>query len=128
MAGRRISPRPTRVWRLRPRSPTVSVDSLLRDKCLSHVDLLHADIQGYELQKLEGARESFAARRIDYVFVSTHSNFLHYRCIETLERSGYAILAEADLLETYSTDGVIVAGRRDLPRLEVIPITPRRAS
>lgn len=106
--------------------PTVSVDSLIRDKGILHVDILHADIQGYELQMLEGARESFAAKIVDYVFVSSHSNFLHYRCIETLERSGFVILAEADLLETYSTDGVIVAGRRGLPRLEAIPITPRR--
>lgn len=106
--------------------PTVSVDSLVRDKGIGHVDILHADIQGYEMEMLEGAREAFAAKRIDFVFVSSHSNFRHYRCIETLERSGFVILAEADLLETYSTDGVIVAGRRGLPGIEAIPITPRR--
>ena len=107
--------------------PTVSVDSLIRDKGIGHVEILHADIQGYELQMLEGARESFAAGKIDYVFVSSHSNFLHYRCLETLAQSGFTILAEVDLLETYSTDGIIVAGRTGLPRLEKIPVTPRQA-
>jgi hypothetical protein len=75
---------------------------------------------------LHGARESFARQAVDYLFISTHHNFLHYRCIDELEAAGFVILAEADLIETYSTDGLIVAGRRGLPRLERIPITPRR--
>ena len=106
--------------------PTISVDSLVRDKGIEHVHILHADIQGHELEMLHGARESFARKMIDYVFVSSHHNFLHYRCMDTLTSAGFKILAAADLLETYSTDGVIVAGRHGLGGLESIPITPRR--
>jgi hypothetical protein len=105
--------------------PTISVDSLIRDKGIEHIDILHADIQGYELEMLQGATEAFGRKMIDYVFVSTHHNFLHYRCMEELEKHGFKILAEADLLETYSTDGVIIAGRLGLPHLETINITPR---
>lgn len=105
--------------------PVVSVDSFIRQKQIEHVDILHADIQGYELEMLKGAREAFAREMIDYVFISSHHNFLHYRCIEELSRAGFEILAEVDLLETYSTDGVIVAARKALPSTEKIAITPR---
>ena len=106
-------------------TPTISVDSLVLDKGIEHIDILHADIQGYELQMLEGARNTFDQKRVDYVFISTHHNFLHYRCMDYLAECGFKILAEVDLLETCSTDGVIVAGRADLRYLDKIPITPR---
>jgi len=106
--------------------PTISVDSLIHDKCINRIDILHADIQGHELEMLKGAKEAFSRKMVDYVFVSTHHNFLHYRCRDELERYGFKILAEVDLLETYSTDGVIVAGRLGLPHLEMIDITPRQ--
>ena len=106
--------------------PTVSVDSLVREKGIERVEILHCDIQAHELEMLHGARETLARKAIDYVFISTHHNFLHYRCLDTLEAAGFVILAEVDLLETCSTDGVIVAGRRGLEKLDRIPITPRR--
>ena len=106
--------------------PTISVDSFLREKAIDHVDILHADIQGYELEMVRGARETLARGAVDYIFISTHHNFLHYRCIDELKNAGYAILAEADLLETCSTDGLIVAGREGMPRLDRIAITPRQ--
>ena len=106
--------------------PTITVDSFLREKGLDHVDILHADIQGHELEMLRGAQQTLARGAVDYLFISTHHNFLHYRCIDELTNLGYVVLAEADLLETCSTDGLIVAGRKGLPRLERIPITPRQ--
>lgn len=106
--------------------PTISIDSFVRDRKIQKIDLLHADIQGAELEMLQGATETLAKEMIDYVFISSHHNFLHYRSIDLLRAAGFEILAEVDLLETYSTDGVIVAGRRGLPKLEKIAITPRR--
>lgn len=106
--------------------PVVSVDSLVREKQIQHVDILHADIQGFELEMLNGARESLGRGIIDFIFISSHHNFLHYRCIDELLRSDFKIVAEVDLLETYSTDGVIVAARNGLPCVDSISVTPRR--
>ena len=45
----------------------------------------------------------------DWVFISTHSNALHRECQDILRSYGYIIMASADLDETYSSDGLIVA-------------------
>jgi hypothetical protein len=94
--------------------PTISVDSLVETKQIKHIDILHSDIQGYELEMLLGAKNCFERRMIDYVFISTHRHFLHYRCLERLTANGFKILADADLLESHSLDGLIVAVRNDL--------------
>jgi Methyltransferase FkbM domain len=94
--------------------PTISVDSLVDSKQIKHIDILHSDIQGYELEMLLGAKNCFERRMIDYIFISTHRHFLHYRCLERLTANGFKILADADLLESHSLDGLIVAVRNDL--------------
>jgi hypothetical protein len=88
---------------------TISVDGYCRRKQIPHLHLLHSDIQGYELQMLNGAQEMFSRKSIDYVFISTHSQELHRQCIEQLVAFGYEVLCSVDLAETYSVDGLIVA-------------------
>lgn len=105
--------------------PTISVDSFIQAKQIQHVDILHSDIQGFELEMLEGAKNSFSRRMIDYVFISTHRHALHYRCLEQLDKYAFKILAEADLLESHSLDGLIVAARDDLECPARIPIHHR---
>jgi hypothetical protein len=109
-------------------TPTVSVDSYCRRKGLDHLAVLHADIQGAECEMLQGARFMLANRKIDYLFISTHDNNLHYECIELLKASGYVILASEDCDETYSDDGVLVAksGSVELPK-EICINTKRKA-
>ena len=51
----------------------------------------------------------FSRPAIDFLFISTHSNELHAECIRILQSHGYSILASADLEQTYSVDGLIVA-------------------
>lgn len=94
--------------------PTASVDSIVEAKQIKHIDILHSDIQGFELEMLRGAKQSFQRRMIDYVFISTHRHYLHYRCLEELVANGFLILADADLLESHSLDGLIVAARNGL--------------
>jgi hypothetical protein len=101
----------------------ISVDSFMASRAITHLDVLHADTQGHELATLQGAREALKARRIDYVFLSTHGNQLHYRCLRELQGWDYAILADVDYLETYSFDGLIVARRQELPGLEPIALS-----
>lgn len=88
--------------------PTVSVDGFLSKNGLSRLALLHADTQGHELDVLLGANNSLSSAAIDYVFLSTHTNELHRLCLEVLQRHRYRILADIDLIETYSFDGLIV--------------------
>ena len=90
-------------------SRTLSVDDLVREKAIDRVHILHSDIQGAELDMLIGARETIAAGRVNYVFLSTHTQQLHAECLAKLAEYGFTVIAEADLDDTYSQDGVIVA-------------------
>lgn len=95
-------------------TPILCVDAMLQKFGISHLAILHADTQGHELEVLEGAQHALAARTIDYIFLSTHTNELHRKCLAHLKKSRYAILADIDLLETFSFDGLIVARRCEL--------------
>jgi hypothetical protein len=94
--------------------PLVSVDSFVRRHEIAHLHILHVDTQGVELDILRGARQTISERQIDYIFISTHTNYLHLQCLRELQRSAYVVLADIDLLETFSHDGLIVARRREL--------------
>jgi hypothetical protein len=89
--------------------PTVCVDQFLNRYDIGRLAILHADTQGHELNVLLGAAKSLAESRIDYCFLSTHTNELHRRCLGFFRQHGYQVIADIDLLETYSFDGLIVA-------------------
>jgi hypothetical protein len=94
---------------LKPSIPFYSVDFLIKKHSIAHLSILHSDIQGYELKMLEGAVDALQKQSIDYFFISTHSNELHRACIEKLLSFKYSILCEANLDQSYSVDGLIVA-------------------
>ena len=87
----------------------VTVDSHCQHRGIDRLAVLHSDIQGAEADMLRGAGRMLAAGDIDFLFISTHSNELHAECIRILQSHGYSILASADLEQTYSVDGLIVA-------------------
>jgi len=89
-----VHARVDRTPQMEPR--TISVDSFCSDNEIDHLDILHADIQGGELLMLEGACRMLSSGKVDFVFISTHSNSLHADCIKSLESAGYVILVEAD--------------------------------
>jgi len=89
--------------------PTLSVDYIVKDKKIDFIDILHCDIQGAELDMLNGAKESVSKDMIGYFFISTHSDELHASCLAFLRAHNYFIVCEADLLNSYSYDGIIVA-------------------
>ncbi len=92
----------------------LSVDGIMQQQGIKHVDVLHADIQGAELEMLHGAKQSIAEGKINYVFLSTHSQKLHLDCLRFLKKHGFFILFSADYeKETYSYDGIIVAKRSE---------------
>lgn len=96
---------------------TISVDGFMERERISRLAVLHADTQGNELAILQGSRRSLAERKVDFVFLSTHTNALHLKCLTVLRSSGYEILADIDLLETYSFDGLIAARSPVAPHL-----------
>ncbi|MGI9489579.1 MAG: FkbM family methyltransferase, partial [Geminicoccaceae bacterium] len=94
------------------------VDAFLTQKPTDEIDILHADIQGYELQMLRGAGKALRDRRIKRIFVSTHSQELHHEVMKCLQAADYRVDVSADFArETTSFDGFVYACLPDLPRL-----------
>lgn len=91
------------------------VDHFLTSRSIQRLTILHSDIQGYEDQILRGATRAIQERRIDHVFLSTHSDDLHSFCTNYLLDTGYVILATADVSsQTTSCDGFIYATTPEL--------------
>lgn len=107
----------------------VGVDPFCDKKRIRHVAILHADVQEAEADMLDGAKRMLSAGAIDYIFISTHTNALHYECIDRLQAHSYRLLASADCDQTYSDDGLIVAKspRVALPETVTISLKPQRA-
>ncbi len=85
------------------------MDDYCRKHALDKVEILHVDIQGAEETMLKGAETMLKARKVDYIFISTHSNDLHSNCVWSLKDYGYEILASANMDDSYSGEGLIVA-------------------
>jgi hypothetical protein len=86
------------------------VDTFMKTEPVVHLDVLHADIQGYEVEMLEGCSNAIQEKIIDYIFVSTHSQEIHHNVIDKLSLFGYRIEVSADVdYETTSFDGFVFA-------------------
>lgn len=88
----------------------LSVDNFMIKECLEKIDVLHADIQGFEVEMLEGARQSLCHHRIDRIFISTHSDHLHDEVERLLKSHDYKIEVSSPVEKhTTSFDGFIMA-------------------
>ena len=86
------------------------VDTYMKVRKISKLDILHSDIQGFELEMLDGASDTLNNKLVDYLFVSTHSQELHYDCVKKIESYGYRVEVSSDFAyETTSFDGFILA-------------------
>jgi len=88
---------------------TMTVDAVMKHFGLAHLTVLHADIQGYELDMLLGAKAALKNKLIEILFISTHSMGIHYQCKDHLEKSGYLVSWSIDSIDSYSFDGLLVA-------------------
>src|SRR5690606_28520719 len=87
----------------------INIDSFCKLKNIDFIDILHSDIQGYEYDMLLGATEMLSSKKIGCVFISTHSNELHEKCLNFLtDNFGFKLISSANLDQSYSYDGVIV--------------------
>jgi hypothetical protein len=86
------------------------LDSFVRSRGITHLDILHVDIQGYEAQLLEGGRDTLNKALIDYLFVSTHSQALHQHVTSVLARHDYIVRVSSDFdNDTTAFDGFVFA-------------------
>ncbi|MEL7488513.1 MAG: FkbM family methyltransferase [Pseudomonadota bacterium] len=111
----------------------VTVDELLQDFNWPTLDILHADIQGYEKRMLDGAGESLKAQKISWVFLSTHRGLedarrmdLHQHAIDTLRDYGYHLVCAHTPEESFSTDGLVVAKTPGAPGPDSVDISYRK--
>lgn len=94
----------------------LQVDDYMTACGLGRLTLLHSDIQGHELDMLAGAATALDEHRIDWLFVSTHSQHLHQAVIAKLQAFDYRIEVSSDF-ETHTTsfDGFIMAAAPHCP-------------
>ncbi|HEX4374033.1 MAG TPA: FkbM family methyltransferase [Puia sp.] len=106
---------------------TIAIDDFLEKKNIPFVHMLHSDIQGFEYEMLLGSKRSFSQRKIGYVFISTHSNDIHYKCLDFLKERDFIIIASADLNETFSEDGLIAARAPYFEGIDVVDISKKES-
>lgn len=99
-----------------------TVDVICKNQGIEFLDILHSDIQGYELDMLYGSKKMLAENRIGYIFISTHSNELHGDCREFLLRHDFREVANVDLDHSSSWDGILVMKSDHYEGLEKVDI------
>ena len=86
------------------------IDLFANKKKLKKVSILHSDIQGWELEMLDGAKNFLTQQIADYIFLSTHSQKIHEEAKQKLESFGYFLEISSDFdNHTTSYDGFILA-------------------
>jgi len=94
------------------------LDSFAKKKKLKKVSILHSDIQGYELEMLDGAKNFLTQQIVNYIFVSTHNQKIHEEAIRKLESYGYIVEVSSDFdHHTTSYDGFILATASSAERI-----------
>ncbi|CAN5455055.1 hypothetical protein BH11BAC1_BH11BAC1_07820 [soil metagenome] len=105
---------------------SVCIDDYVKSNGIEYIDLLHSDIQGYEYEMLLGAKNTFDDLKVGYVFISTHSNELHSKCLDWIRKYNFKIIASANIDESYSWDGVLIAAAPSIKDFPVVEISKRK--
>ena len=66
---------------------SMSLDSFIQTEKISSIDILKIDIEGYEVETLEGASQTL--KHTKHVVLEYHSAELRKRCIEILVQNGF---------------------------------------
>ena len=105
----------------------LNISDFVKEKGIEYIDVLHSDIQGYELEMLSDITALLDQAKIRYLFISTHSDELHHACISLLEEHDYRIISKADFeTETFCHDGIIVACHKTNTDIPTISLGNRR--
>jgi hypothetical protein len=112
------------------------LDMFVSERKLTSISILHADIQGFEVEMIDGAKNSLQNNLVDYIFISTHSEDLHTSSINKLIDYGYRVEISSNFEgHTTSCDGFILASSPKvtpvfksffpLGRIEIAMATPK---
>jgi FkbM family methyltransferase len=93
---------------------SIALDDLIKEKALEKVHLVHIDVQGAEELVLEGMHRILSDKRVDFVFIGTHSVELHNACENTLNGYGYKTVFSKDKTQCIGFDGIIICARPTL--------------
>jgi hypothetical protein len=86
------------------------VDAYMQRKCIDRLDILHSDIQSFEVEMLRDCAQTLSKHAIDYLFISTHTQELHAEVVQILKQHSYNVEVSSDFdFETTSFDGFIFA-------------------
>ena len=91
------------------------VPDLMASHGLARLDLLHCDAQGAETDVIAGCADLLREGRIRTLVISTHHHSIsgdpltHQRCLAMVEDFGGMVIAEHDVHESFSGDGLIAA-------------------
>jgi len=107
-------------------SRTVCVDDLVAQHQLSHIAILHSDIQGFELEMLKGAEKTITQGKVSFFFISTHSEELHRACEEFLHHQGCSTMASVTPAESFSIDGILVCRASHAPTMPMIAVSRKK--
>jgi tetratricopeptide (TPR) repeat protein len=109
----RIGPSETPTYKTRfgaeLKAPQIDLLSLLRDRNIDQIDILHADIQGAEISLMDEISTWLTDQKINYLFIYTHGLKEHLHVLNALNTAKYIIIAEHDTFESYAFNGLIVA-------------------
>ena len=93
--------------------PEFSVSDILASRKMETLDILHCDTQGAETAVIASCEELLKSRKIRFGVFSTHAHQIsgdpltHQRCLAMVKDFGGQILAEHDVHESFSGDGLI---------------------
>jgi hypothetical protein len=97
----------------------IIMDKFFIEYKLPKIDILLADIQGYEIEMLNGCQYLLQNNLIDYLFISTHSQDIHNKCIDIISKYNYKIIVSADFdNETFCYDGIIILCSKNIDNKE----------
>jgi FkbM family methyltransferase len=93
--------------------PTITLDTLVR-RIGRRIDLLQMDVQGLEVEVLQGGARAMAAGQVKTFLIGTHGRAsgltTHQECLDLLRASGYTIAIDQPDTKD-QPDGIIVASR-----------------
>ena len=112
------------------------LDIFASEKKLKSINILHCDIQSFEVPMLESTKLIFENHIVDYVFISTHSEPIHRWVINKFEKFKYKIeVSSGPDNHSTSYDGFVLASspksdsifKSFLPlgRLEILRSSPK---
>jgi hypothetical protein len=114
-----------------------TIDDFCKKNSVEHIDILHSDIQGFEVEMLEGAKDTLSRKQANYVFVSTHSEKLHVEVERIIRSHDYRIEVSSGYdKHTTSSDGFVLASSpaidpvfknfSPMGRLEIAKASPQK--